>query len=192
MSRKPIHLPNNIMLLPDFRFSIDVTDQKELSKELEDWLSQLCRSLEDTFKQAYKDIKNITDVLQISTDGDVYTEEWTDYSATSTVTGWSSFTIKKIYYKKLGNLVFVCFDIEGTSNSTSAYFTLPHTSVNSSVNFGGCLVTGVDNGSGLTVACRLILEGNSSTVYTYTNMNNGTWTNSGTKRIGGSFWYEAA
>jgi len=192
VSRKPIHLPNNIMLLPDFRFSIDVTDQKELSKELEDWLSQLCRSLEDTFKQAYKDIKNITDVLQISTDGDVYTEEWTDYSATSTVTGWSSFTIKKIYYKKLGNLVFVCFDIEGTSNSTSAYFTLPHTSVNSSVNFGGCLVTGVDNGSGLTVACRLILEGNSSTVYTYTNMNNGTWTNSGTKRIGGSFWYEAA
>ena len=192
MSRKPIHLPNNIMLLPDFRFSSDVTDQKELGKELEDWLSQLCRSLEDTFKQAYKDIKNITDVLQISTDGDVYTEEWTDYSATSTVTGWSSFTIKKIYYKKLGNLVFVCFDIEGTSNSTSAYFTLPHTSVNSSVNFGGCLVTGVDNGSGLTVACRLILEGNSSTVYTYTNMNNGTWTNSGTKRIGGSFWYEAA
>jgi hypothetical protein len=36
--------------------------------------------------------------LQIT--GDLYQVSWTDYSATSTIVGWSSFTEKFIYYKK--------------------------------------------------------------------------------------------
>ncbi len=50
---------------------------------------------------------------------------WVDYSNTSTVTGWSSFTTKQIYYKAIGKLIFVDFNINGISNADSAQFTLP-------------------------------------------------------------------
>lgn len=49
----------------------------------------------------------------------------TSLSGTSTVTGWSSYTIFEIYYKKVGNQVTIWFNIEGTSNSTSTNFTVP-------------------------------------------------------------------
>src|SRR3990167_5861782 len=52
---------------------------------------------------------------------------WADYGGTSTITGWSSFTNQKIFYTKVGKLVFVAFDLNGTSNATTVSFTLPYT-----------------------------------------------------------------
>jgi hypothetical protein len=52
---------------------------------------------------------------------------WTDWSDNSTITGWSSYTQKEIFYQRMGDLVFVSFNILGTSNATSANFTLPFT-----------------------------------------------------------------
>jgi len=49
---------------------------------------------------------------------------WTDYSHESKIIGFSSIAQKKIYYKKIGNKVWVKFLLEGISVDTEA-FTLP-------------------------------------------------------------------
>jgi hypothetical protein len=125
---------------------------------------------------------------------DVYTVAWTDYSATSTVTGWAATPTVGIFYKRLGRLVYVNFSISGTSNDTVVTFTLPYTSVNVSPTnvFGGALTNAADNGATLTVASKVRLSGNASTVSCFANMGTGGWTGSGTKTVQGSFWYEAA
>src|SRR5205814_10418940 len=64
-------------------------------------------------------------------DGDIYTVAWMDYSATSTIVVWTSFTSKLIFYKKIGKDVFVQFELTGTSNATTSTFTLPFTMANS-------------------------------------------------------------
>jgi len=111
---------------------------------------------------------------------------WTDYSSSSTVTGWSSFTTKQVYYKKIGKVVFVFFDLNGTSNATSASFTLPSTPI-SSLAFSGICSYCVDNGTALTGACRATFE--STLINIRSNMSAGAWTNSGTKRTMGQLWY---
>jgi hypothetical protein len=114
---------------------------------------------------------------------------WTDYSATSTIVGWSSFTTKKIYVKKIGKIVFCAFSIGGTSNSTSASFTVPYTSAST-----GPIETAIrtqDNG-GTAVTGLLDIGVSSTTVDLFPTMAAGVWANSGTKSIWGQFWYESA
>jgi len=57
-------------------------------------------------------------------------DDWIDYSATSTVVGWSSRTVTVIKYRVIGKQVFVFFIIGGTSNSATTTFTLPFNAVN--------------------------------------------------------------
>jgi hypothetical protein len=64
--------------------------------------------------------------------GDIYTVALTNYSSTSTVSGWSGSPTISIWYKLVGKTLTVYYSISGTSNSTSASFTLPY-SVNSSL-----------------------------------------------------------
>jgi len=116
---------------------------------------------------------------------------WTDYSATSTIVGWSSFTVKIIRYKKVGKLVFVAYRIVGTSDSTYASFTLPYT--NSAEGVGTITtVYGLDNGTALTSPGVCILSPSGSTVTLYKTWAAGGWTNSGTKNANGQFWFETA
>lgn len=124
--------------------------------------------------------------------GDIYNTAWTDYGGTSTVTGWSSTSTKVINYKRVGNLVFVGFYINGTSDSVNTSFTLPITSSNTSIDFGGAMETAYDNSVNLTVATRVSMDPNGTLVAMYTDMATGVWTASGTKIVRGSFWYEAA
>jgi hypothetical protein len=116
--------------------------------------------------------------------------DWTDYSATSTIVGWASFTDKQIYTKKIGNTVFVSFRIEGTSNETSTSFTLPYTSSNT-VRINGCAVT-ADAGAFTTTGGRIYFDGNSTTVTLSKDMAGAAWTNSGTKIIVGQLFYDVA
>jgi hypothetical protein len=51
-----------------------------------------------------------------------------DYSATSTVVGWSSTTTKWIYIIETPNTYHVFWDIDGTSDSATTTFSLPFTS----------------------------------------------------------------
>lgn len=133
-----------------------------------------------------------TPALVVNSSGDVYTTAWTDYSGTSTVVGWSSRTYTVINYKKVGKLVYVMFNINGTSNSTSVTFTLPlaaATQANSS--FEACGVA-LDNGALQTAPSRIFLGSASSTVTVYKDLTTANWTNSGSKQTNGQFWYQTA
>lgn len=123
--------------------------------------------------------------------GDIYNTAWSDYATSSLIVGWSSFTTKVIRYKKVGKLVFVCFNIVGTSNSTSTSFTLPYTSANTTVAFyGACRY--VNNGSGGVAPGRTLLPANSIACTVNTDWAGSAWTSSGSKEIQGEFWYESA
>jgi hypothetical protein len=119
---------------------------------------------------------------------------WTDYSATSTVTGWSAFTTKKIYYTKIGKLVLAAFSIIGTSNTTGASFTLPFTSANTTVGFIGSGGQIQDNGGAVdTTASLVMLPADSATVSIYRTLSgSNTFTASGTKQVNGTIVYESA
>lgn len=124
--------------------------------------------------------------LEISGDGDVYSTAYTDYSSSSTVTGWSTPT-KKIYYKRIGKLVYVWFQISGTSNATTASFTLPYTTANT-VDFA---VGGYSLDNTATTPGVAYIAANTTTVNLYPNSNLGNWTNSGTKRFYAHFVYQS-
>jgi len=125
--------------------------------------------------------------------GDLYNAVWADYGGTSTIVGWSGVpAVDIIQYKLIGKLCFVCFYISGTSDTTTVTFTLPYTSANTTVQYGGAMLTATDNGTGITSGARCWLAANSATVSCYTDMTTGAWTNTGTKAVQGQFWYETA
>jgi hypothetical protein len=137
-----------------------------------------------------KSVADAQTALQITPVGD-----WTDYAASSTIVGWSSFTSgrKWIYYKVIGKIVFVWFHLEGTSNSTSVSFTLPFTSANLyNTAWGGALNITYDNGVTKTTPGHAQVTYNSNTVNCYVDMANGAWTASGTKIVAGQFFYQIA
>lgn len=123
-----------------------------------------------------------------ATSSDVYTEDYTDYSGTSTVVGFSAFTTKLIYYKKLGKTVHVWYQLEGTSNSTALTFTLPFTSANTH----SVIVCGftTDNGTTTTTGGYTLVLKNTSTAILRQNMAGATWSNVGTKEAIGEFVYQ--
>lgn len=116
--------------------------------------------------------------------------DWTDYSGTSTIVGWSSFTVQDISYKKIGKTVFVRFRLEGTSNATTASFTVPVNPVAGN-NYRGCAYT-VDNGTPTSTGGVFVLLESVTRVDIYKDMASTAWTNSGDKTAEGQFWYEAA
>jgi len=123
--------------------------------------------------------------------GDLFSVPWTDYSAVSTITGWSSFSVKLIYTKKIGNLVFVSVNLEGTSDANTISFTLPYAN-NSGVTFGFARGFAVDNGSTLTTGGRISFPTGSSTVTANKDYGTGTWTTSNGKSIRVAFFYLVA
>ena len=114
---------------------------------------------------------------------------WTDYSAKSTIVGWSSFTLKYLSYCRIGNIVFVAFRLTGINNSHSVTFTLPYTSAAG----GQSQILGRARDNGGTVAsCYGTLDDTGSTVTMYSTVTGATWTDSGTKACEGQFWYWCA
>lgn len=114
-------------------------------------------------------------------------EAWVDYSSTSTVTGWSSFTTKIILYKLSYKTIHVIFYLGGTSNSSTATFTLPTAS--SSNCYVSLTYIAVNSGTSVS-GCRYELPGSSSTVTCDPTNGGGTWTSSGTKVVRGEFFYK--
>jgi len=114
---------------------------------------------------------------------------WTDYSATSTIVGWSSFTTKNIYYARIGNLVFVDINLVGTSNDTITSFTVPYVSAVGFVLLS--LIRARDN-TGEFVGGLLLMINGLSTINLYSTLEGASWTASGTKACEGQFWYWCA
>ena len=117
---------------------------------------------------------------------------WTDYSGTTTIDGWSSTTAKVVLYKKIGKLVFCQFAIQGTSDDTIAFFSLPWNADNISGHGQSfqVLVYGIDDGTSLTAPARLDIDPGSNVFDVYKDLAASAWTNNGTKGIRGEFWYE--
>lgn len=120
---------------------------------------------------------------------DYFTASYQDYSASSTVTGWSSFTTKLIYYKKMGNNVRMWVNLSGTSNATTVSFTLPYTTHNSVQVITFCAAA--DNGANQATSGYLTINPNSATANVYKDAAITAWTNSGTKSVTGEFFFQA-
>ena len=128
------------------------------------------------------DINLTDDVPEIDAD-------WTDYALTSTIVGFADTPTRNIWYKKIGNIVYVSFHISGTSNAINATFTLPYTNKNSANNRIETVIRIQDNSS--DAVGLLILEPNSATVSVHASISAGDFTDSGNKIIQGQFFYEA-
>ena len=110
---------------------------------------------------------------------------WTPASQT----GWTDIPTGIFRFSVAGKTVHFLIDITaGTSNGTSAILALP---VAPARRFDGTNGLAVNDGANLTVASRWFCETN-RLIYFYTDMSAGTWTNSGTKRVRTSGFYEAA
>ena len=113
--------------------------------------------------------------------------DWVDYSATSTIVGWSSFTTKIIKYRIIGKQLFCYYNLLGTSNSTSTTFTLPNNSINAP------RIIGFSQDNGITIGANLIAPNNGSNIITiYKDTLASAWTASGTKLAYGEFFIEIA
>jgi hypothetical protein len=114
---------------------------------------------------------------------------FTDYSATSTVTGWSATPTAQIWVWKLGRMVHVQFYITGTSNATSASFTVPDAALAALTSL---LIPAFVTNSGTPAAApgRIRFAAGSGTITIDRTLNaSDGWTASGTKTVSGSFSY---
>lgn len=123
---------------------------------------------------------------------DVYTEDWTDYSGSSVINGWSSFTTKIINYKRVGKIVWVEFRITGPGSGTTVNFTLPH-SCKTAMRHVFAIGRARDNGSWLTGVSYGRTTGGSSTISLVAGQAGGvtgSWSSgTGTRTVEGFFVY---
>lgn len=110
---------------------------------------------------------------------------YVDYSATSTIAGMNTFTLKTIYYSVYANVVFVEWALFGKMTSTSFSFTLPFASA-----IGGevCLVR-IDTGAGTFATNPGGFSLTASTVTISKDLSSAALTNGNTVRAYGNFWY---
>jgi hypothetical protein len=133
------------------------------------------------------------ELVKLTEDGDLYSlgQTWQDYYSSSTVTGWSGTPNPNlIYYKRLGNLCFVAFDIDGTSNSATTSFTLPYSAASGVGIYS--FIRCANNGTWDSEDSYIYMAAGGNTVTAYRNDAGTAWTASGRKVIRGRFWYEVA
>jgi len=111
---------------------------------------------------------------------------WVDYSATSTVVGWSSLPTKIIKYRIIGKQVFVIFSLDGTSNNTATTFTLPNNALT------GNELAGRFVNNGALAAGYTRVNTNSNIITLLPLISSATWTASGNKVVTGQFFYDIA
>jgi hypothetical protein len=120
------------------------------------------------------------------------TGDWIDYYASSTVTGWASFTIQEIKYIRIGNSVSVEFCIYGTSNSTSCSFALPIKASSDKPLYACYCSDSITIASSYAIPpLGYITFHTDSLTVRASNLYGPTWQNHGSKNISGSFTYMA-
>lgn len=129
------------------------------------------------------------DVVGVSIEGadSLYDSGWIDYSATSTVVGWSSLPTRNIRYRIVGKQMFVQVQLIGTSNSAATSITLP----NNAVNIVSVISIYAINNGAFTPNSFASSTNNSNTIGFLQN-NTAAWTASGSKQIWGQFFIEIA
>lgn len=127
----------------------------------------------------------VTGVLASGNGGN---DAWIDYSATSTIVGWSSFTTKIIRYQKSYKRVTLEFNLQGTSNSTTTTFTLPIALGSSSGNVILVCYT-VSNGA-TPVAGRAVILTSGTTVTLSADVGGTAFAGANNKQCVGTIEYE--
>ena len=114
---------------------------------------------------------------------------WTDISASSTITGWSSYTVKKIFELVENNKVTIFFYLSGTSNSATTNFTVTNNANSNLDNFYAPSLV-VNNGTASSNAGRATINASTNEVYFVTTwVNSATFTATGTKSVRGTIIY---
>jgi hypothetical protein len=126
----------------------------------------------------------------VKTSGDVLTDAFQNYFSSSTVVGWSSFTVSNIFYKKIGKMVLVLIHIAGTSNSTSTTFTLPYNIAVGSDIIASFQVT--NNGASQTAPGMFYAPAGAAVVNCYIDFQGTSWAAGNGKIVLGQFFYEVA
>jgi hypothetical protein len=119
------------------------------------------------------------------------TTDYTDYGGTSTITGWSTpLTTTRVWYFKKGRMVVVHFGFAGTSNATTASFTLPYYKDTYSGSPAAQNAVRVrDNGTWGVGLAAISPGGNTVNIYPTMAGSTVGWTNSGTKETYGMLVY---
>ena len=110
-------------------------------------------------------------------------------SFTPSTTGVTSVVNDAGGYIKLGQLVFVTYICQGTSNATTKTFTLPFTSAIYQQFAAG---QGMNNGVALTTPPRVSLSASNATASLYRDTSGAPWTNTGSFLMVANFFYYAA
>ncbi len=139
---------------------------------------------------AYGKVVLTTDVSGVLPAANGGSDGWVDYSATSTIVGWGSFTEKKIFYKVGYKQIFVKVTLAGVSNSTATTFTVP-TAAGASPSFSEYMSYASDNNAPVQGLYELPASSTTVTVYRWTSTTsiNAVWTASGNKSLYIDFWY---
>jgi len=117
--------------------------------------------------------------------------EWTDYSSTVSISGWSSTSIKKAFYRLVGKVCYVSFHIYGPTNGSGiAYITGPKTSRNEANISWSSPVCIYDNGA-LAHAGMAAISANDTTINLYKDWGmTVSFGASGNLRVQGNIWYD--
>jgi len=118
---------------------------------------------------------------------------WVDWSDSSTIVGWSSFTTKHIRYRRVGKTVYFVINLAGTSNSTSTSITLPYPLSNNSLIVLAPIGRVTNNGAS-ALGWPNWVAGSASLTFqiwsAYGGSSTGTWANSYTKALYFQGFYE--
>jgi hypothetical protein len=120
-------------------------------------------------------------------DSDIYSIDFTNYTTSANISGWASYTVSGVYYKKLGSTVDVWFHIDGTSNSTSSFISVPYSN-----KVGVQLyepIIAVDSGNYTATTSYAYMNVNSS-VIEFNKTSGGDWAASAQKSVRGHIRYE--
>lgn len=130
------------------------------------------------------------DLKLVGTNSDFFTEGegWQEF--TTTIVGFSSNTIREIWYKRVGKAVLVNFHISGTSNATNLTFTLPFINTNNGQVEVMVAARVQNSGAFLAIPGMAFLAVNSSTVSVFKDFAAATFSNTGTKSVQGQLWYQ--
>lgn len=119
------------------------------------------------------------------------TGQWVNYSTSSTITGWNVPT-QSIWYSVVNKICTVKYEITGTSNATTATFTVPFNSASGAGEYDYPIGRTQDNGTYQTTCGLLVLLSATNVVNLYLTGAGAPWTATGTKRVVGMFQYEMA
>ncbi len=154
-------------------------------RDLQERLKQLeTHALTSQNIKANKIAVGAASVLATIPEGDIASVPWTDHSEVASITGWSSFTVKTIFYKRSGRRVDSWWYLRGTSNSSNTSFGMPWTNLDILQNR---VITVMNNGSEDWGYANMLVNG--SAVNFFRTAAGLAWTASGEKFVIGHLAY---